>query len=74
VCGRSEGLIKIKEKRIKTMADNRILEALNNEEIFDAAVDEGVKDFNGHLSDIQVAILIENYRAKLFEALGITEE
>lgn len=56
------------------MTDNRILEALNNEEIFDAAVDEGVKDFNGHLSDIQVAILIENYRAKLFEALGITEE
>ena len=52
---------------------NEILEALNNEEILNAAVEESVKDFPG-LREVVPAMIIENYRTKLFEALGFEEE
>ena len=52
---------------------NEILETLNDVDILNEAVKESMTDFP-HIPDVVAAIIIENYRTKVFEALGFEEE
>ena len=52
---------------------NEILEALNDAEILNEAVKESTTDFP-NIPEVVAAIIIENYRTKVFEALGFEEE
>ena len=52
---------------------NEILEALNDVDILNDAVAESVTDFP-NIPEVVAAMIIENYRTKVFEALGFEEE
>ena len=52
---------------------NEILEALNDAEILNEAVKESVTDFP-NIPEVVAAMIIENYRTKVFETLGFEEE
>jgi hypothetical protein len=49
-----------------------IINTLNNQELYDKAVDEGKADFP-NIPEIAIAIIIENYRNVIMKELGLPE-